>query len=132
MTEPRHDRSLGELFGDLAEQLSRLIRQEADLARTELASNVTRVARDASLLGIGGGLAHAGMLALIAAAIALLARLGLDVWIAAAVVGVALVAVGLLLIDRGRAQLRSASVVPKRTIQTIQEDVEWTRNQTTK
>lgn len=130
MTESRQDRSLGELFGDLAEQLSRLIRQEADLARTEVTSSITRMTRDAAMLGAGGGLAHTGFLALVAAAIALLARLGLDVWIAAAVVGIVLVAAGLLLIDRGRAQLRTASVVPKRTIETLQEDVEWARNQT--
>lgn len=130
MTEPRQDRSLGELFGDLAEQLSRLIRQEADLARTEVTANLTRVARDASMLGIGGGIAHAGMLAIVAAVIALLARLGLDVWVAAGVVGVVLIGIGLVLIDRGRSQLASTSVVPTRTVESLQEDVEWARNQT--
>ncbi len=130
MIASRHERSLGELFGDLAELLSRLIRQEADLARTEVTSNISRLAKDASLLGIGGVLVHGGFLALVAAAIALLTRLGLDVWISALIVGVVLVAIGALLADRGRQQMKTSSLAPTGTIETLKEDVEWARNPT--
>lgn len=130
MISSRHERSLGELFGDMAELLSRLIRQEADLARTEVTSNISRLARDASMLGIGGVLVHGGFLALVAAAIALLTRLGLDVWISALLVGVVLVAIGALLVDRGRQQMKTSSLAPKATVETLKEDVEWARNPT--
>lgn len=130
MITSRHDRSLGELFGDMAELLSRLIRQEADLARTEVTSNISRLAKDASMLGAGGVLVHGGFLALVAAAIALLTRLGLDVWISALLVGIVLVAIGALLVDRGRQQMKTSSLAPTATVETLKEDVEWARNPT--
>ena len=72
MAAPRSERSLGELFGDLTSQLGNLVHKEAELARTEITANVIQTGRNASLIGAGGVVVHAGLLALVAAAIALL------------------------------------------------------------
>ena len=43
MQERSDERSLGELFGDLAKETSELVRQEVQLARTEMTQKVSAV-----------------------------------------------------------------------------------------
>jgi hypothetical protein len=131
MAEPRSERSLGELFGTLTTQLGQLIHKEVELARTEITANVTRTARNASLVGVGGVVAHAGFLALVAAAIALLVTVfDLDVWAGAAIVAAVLIVAGVALIQRGRSQLEAGTLAPTRTIETLKDDAEWAKDQT--
>src|SRR4051812_13699390 len=103
----RDEQSLGELFGRLTTQLGTLIRQEIELARTELSASATRTARNASLIGAGAAVGYAAFLALVAAAIALLASIGLDTWIAALIVAIVLGVVAFALVQRGRSQLNA-------------------------
>jgi hypothetical protein len=124
MTASREERSLGELFGTLTTQIGTLIRQEVDLARTEVSANAVRTARNASLIGVGAVVGYAAFLALVAAAIALLASLGLDTWVAALIVAIVLGAVAAALVQRGRSQLDAASIAPRRTIESLKEDAE--------
>ena len=129
MEARRDDRSLGQLFGDLSRQLSTLVRQEIDLARTETTQRVTAVTRDAALIGAGAALGYAGLLFLLAALVALLVYAGLDTWLAALLVGVVTLAVGGALVWRGREGLRTAKLVPERTIETLKDDAEWAKEQ---
>src|SRR3954447_7140490 len=122
--------SLGELFGRLTTQLGTLIRQEVELAGAEVSASATRTARNASLIGAGAAVGYAAFLALVAAAIALLDAIGLDTWIAAAVVAIVLGAVAFALIQRGRSQLEAGSLAPQRTIETLREDAEWAKERT--
>jgi ribosomal protein L11 methylase PrmA len=130
MTAPDDGRSLGELFGSLTTQLGQLVQKEVELARTEIQANALQAARNASLVGVGAVVAHAGFLALVAAAIAGLVALGIYPWMAALLAGVVLVAAGGLLVQRGRARLEAASLAPKRTIETLKDDADWAREQT--
>jgi len=127
MEARRDDRSLGQLFGDLSRQLSTLIRQEFELARTETTAKVSGMTRDAALIGAGGALAYAGLLFLLAALVALLMDAGLDPWIAALLVGIAVLAIGGALVWRGREGLRTATLAPERTIETLKDDAEWAK-----
>jgi uncharacterized membrane protein YqjE len=124
MAVSRDDQSLGELFNRLGTQLGTLIRQEMELARAELTANATRTAQNASLIGAGAAVGYAAFLALVAAAIALLASIGLDAWIAALVVAIVLGIVAFALVQRGRSQLTAASLAPRRTIESLKEDAE--------
>jgi hypothetical protein len=65
----REERSLGELFAELASETSTLVRQEFQLAKTELSQKAAHAGRNAGLIGAGGAVAYAGLLALVAAAI---------------------------------------------------------------
>lgn len=131
MAAPRTERSLGDLFGDLTSQLTQLLHREVELAKTEMTANVVRTGRNASLIGAGGVVVHAGFLALVAAAIALLvSAFDLDVWIGALIVAVLLLGAGFALIQRGRSQLEASSLVPTRTIETLKDDAEWAKDQT--
>jgi hypothetical protein len=88
------ERSLGELFAELSRETSALVRSEVTLAKTELTEKASRVGRDASMVAAGGAVAHAGALALVAAAVLILIRIGLEPWMAAVIVGVAVAAIG--------------------------------------
>jgi hypothetical protein len=124
MAVSRDEQSLGELFNRLGTQLGTLIRQEMELARAELSASATRTARNASLIGAGAAVGYAAFLALVAAAIALLASIGLDTWIAALAVAIVLGVVAFALVQRGRSELTAASLAPRRTIESLKEDAE--------
>jgi xanthine/uracil permease len=130
MAEPRTERSLGELFGSLTSQLGQLVHKEVELARTEMTANVVRTSRNASLIGVGGAVAYAGFLVVLAAAVGVLMMLGLDLWLAALIVGLVVMGIGAALIQRGRSQLEAASLAPTRTIESLKEDAEWAKDQT--
>jgi hypothetical protein len=126
MTE-RDDRSLGDLFGRLANQVSTLVRQEIALARTETTARASAVGRDVALIAAGGAQLYAALLVVLGAIVLLLIDAGLDGWIAALLVGVLVALVGGGLVLVGRDRLKAADVAPRRTIETLQDDAEWAK-----
>lgn len=129
MQERKDDRSLGELFAELARETSTLVRQEVNLARTEMTQKATRIGKDVGTLAAGGAIAYAGLLALIAAAILGLIGLGLPSWAAALIVGLVVVGIGFILIQRGREALKQEDLTPRQTIETLKEDAAWAKEQ---
>lgn len=129
MDARRDERSLGDLFGDLSRQLSTLVRKEIDLARTEVTSRARAATQDAALVGAGGALAYAGLLVLLAAVVLLLIDTGLEPWLAALLVAVVVMTSGVALAWRGREGLRTTSLAPERTIDTLKEDAAWAKEQ---
>ena len=130
MQERRDEPSLGELFAELARETSTLVRQEVELAKTEMSQKAVRVGRDVGFLAIGGAVLYAGFLALLAALIVGLGQLGLPWWLSALLVGLVVAAVGGFLIQQGLAALRREDLAPRQTIATLKEDAEWAREQT--
>lgn len=129
MQEQRQERSLGELFGDLARDTGLLVRQEVRLATTEMTHKVTRVGQSLGFLVAGGAIAYAGFLVLLAALILGLGRLGLPWWVAALLVGIVVGGAGALMLQRGLASLKQTDLVPRQTIETLKEDAEWVKEQ---
>jgi hypothetical protein len=125
----RDERSLGELFGDLTREISTLVRQEATLAKTEIGQKAARVGKDVGMLAAGGAVAYAGLLALIAAVIALLVEAGMTWWGSALLVGVVVAAIGGFLVWRGLDALKHEDLAPRETVETIKEDTAWARRQ---
>jgi hypothetical protein len=125
----KDDRSLGQLFGDLSRQMSTLVRQEIDLARTEVTTKAGAASRNVALIGVGGALAYAGVLVLLAAVVLGLVQLGLDPWLAAVLVGVVVAAIGGALVWRGRDGLGTTELAPRRTIETLKDDADWAKEQ---
>jgi len=81
------------------------------------------------MVGAGGAVAYAGLLVLLGAATLLLIEVGLSAWTAALVVGLITAAVGGLLAARGRQEIARTDLTPRRTIETIQDDAEWAKEQ---
>jgi len=126
----KEERSLGELFGDLARDTSTLVRQEVDLAKVEMTQKATRVGKDLGFLVAGGAVAYAGFLALIAAIAIGLGQLGLPWWLATLLVALVVGGVGAFLVMRGLNALKRERLAPERTMQTLKEDVAWAKAQT--
>jgi amino acid transporter len=129
MQERKDERSLGELFGDLAKDTSTLVRQEVQLAKTELTQKASAVGKDAGMIAAGGFVAYAGLLALIATLIIALGQLGVPWWLASLIVGVVVCAVGYILIQRGISAIKRTNMAPQQTIQTLKEDRQWASEQ---
>jgi UDP-N-acetylmuramyl pentapeptide phosphotransferase/UDP-N-acetylglucosamine-1-phosphate transferase len=129
MIDSKDDRSLGELFADLARESSTLLRQEVQLAKTELSQKASALSGDVASMAIGGLVAYAGVLAIIAAVIIGLAAAGLPWWVAALLVGLIVAGIGYGLIQRGLTALKREDLTPRRTIESLQEDAQWAKEQ---
>ena len=123
MQTAKDDRSLGELFTDLAGQTGALVREEVSLARAELTAKATQAGKDVATLAIGGAVAYAGALAILAGVILALATF-LPAWLAALIVGVIVGAAGITLLQRGRAALAHLDVAPRQTMATLAADAD--------
>ncbi len=125
----RDDRSLGELFAELTKETTTLVRQEVQLAKTEMSQKASEAGKDVGFLGAGGALAYAGLLAIIAGIILALGEI-IPLWASALLVGLVVAAIGYFLVRKGINALKQVKPVPEQTIQTLKEDKEWAKDQT--
>jgi fatty acid desaturase len=121
--------SLGQLVGELTEDLSRLMRQELELAKAELRQEATKAGKAAGMLGAAG---FAGYMAAVLLSLTLVFGLAILIGLGwAALVIAALWAIaGFILFTKGRERLRQVSPKPDRTVETLKEDAEWARHPT--
>ncbi len=124
MQTNRDDRSLGELFSTLTRDLSTLVRQEVALAKAELTRAASEVGKDIGFLAVGGAVAYAGVLVLLAALVLVLVAIGLPAWLSALIVGVVVAGAGYALVQRGLSALKHADLAPRQTVQTLQDDID--------
>ena len=122
------NRPLGDLFGDLATDMSNLVRQEVTLAKVEITQKAKYVGRNVGYLVIGGAVAYAALLAIIAAIIMLLTKVLPD-WGSALIVGVVVGGIGWMLIGKAMMALQKADLTPRETVETLKEDATWMKEQ---
>ncbi|HKG47863.1 MAG TPA: phage holin family protein [Pyrinomonadaceae bacterium] len=122
------NRPLGDLFGDLATDMSNLVRQEVTLAKLEITQKVKHVGTNVGYLVIGGAVAYAAVLAIIAGIIMLLAKV-LPGWGSALIVGAVVGGIGWLLIGKAMMALQQTDLTPRETVETLKEDATWMKEQ---
>ncbi|MEI5672819.1 MULTISPECIES: phage holin family protein [unclassified Nocardioides] len=131
MTEPGRrvdERSLGEIVGDVATDLSTLIKQEMDLAKVELKEEVGKAGKGAGLLG-GAGVAAVMVLLFLSLTVMFAIDEGLPRWAAALIVTAAWGLAAALLAVTGRTALKKSNPQLPKTQQTLKEDAAWARAQ---
>jgi uncharacterized membrane protein YqjE len=121
---PASEASVGELVSRTSEQLTTLVRNEMRLAQAELTEKGKRSGRGLGLFGGAGAVAWFGVGALVAAAI-----LGLSVvvapWLAAVIVGVALLLIASVLAIVGKREVSQATpMLPQASMESVRRDVE--------
>ncbi len=127
--QPAEDsRSLGQLFSTLASETGTLMRKELQLARTEIAKKVKDRRKDAGILGLGGALAHVGLL-LFLFGVVLVLGLAIPLWLSALIIGAVVCAAGVLAMRQGARAVKNADMTPHATIETLKEDGAWMRRQ---
>jgi uncharacterized membrane protein YqjE len=127
-TGQEETRSVGAIVGDIAQDMSTLIRQEMDLAKTELKTEVTRAGKGAGMLG-GAGAAGYLMLFFLSFALMYLLAEVMPLWIAAVATGVVWGIVAAVLALRGRMEMKQSNPQLPMTQQSLKEDVQWARAQ---
>ncbi|HEY7481202.1 MAG TPA: phage holin family protein [Gemmatimonadales bacterium] len=128
MRELREERSIGELFGQLTQDLSLLVRQETQLAKTEIQEKISRAGRDLASLAGGGIVALVGGLAITAALILLLVDpIGLEPWLAALLIGLLFAGIGYAMLSGGLRNLKQLDPAPRRTVESIKEDLQMVK-----
>ena len=124
----KQDRSIGELFSELANETSSLIRQEIALAKVEFSQKASQVGRNVAYLVLGAAIGYAALLALLATIIILLATI-MPWWGAALAVAVLVGIVAAVLISKAVASFKKMEVVPRQTVETLKEDAQWAKQQ---
>jgi uncharacterized membrane protein YqjE len=131
VTEPasprRDDQSIGEILGEVVSDVTRLFRQEVELAKAELRQEAGKAGK------AGGMLAGAVVAALLTAVMLSLAIAALLAEVmhpagAALIVAVLWAVAGAGLYRTGRERLRSVRPIPQQTVETLKEDAEWLRS----
>jgi hypothetical protein len=125
----QQERSIGELFGQLTQDMTLLVRQEIQLARTEMSEKLSRLSSNLVSVATGGLVAYMGAWALVAALILALHQLAdISPWVSALIVGVVLAIAGYAMLKRGLNELRRVDLSPRRTVENIKDDVQAIKN----
>jgi hypothetical protein len=117
------DASLPQLITRLTEQTSTLVRDEVQLAKTEIQQSVKAAGLGAGLFGTAGVVALYGVGTLVAAAVLGLG-LVVDPWLAALIVGVVLLLVAGGAALAGKNKVQQASPPLAATQQNVQRDLD--------
>jgi uncharacterized membrane protein YqjE len=121
------ERSTGELVKQVAEQVSVLVRDELKLAQLEMTSKAKQAGKGTGMMGGGGLIALYGVACLIACAIIAISHT-LQAWLAALIVGAALLAVAAVIAAAGRSHMRKATPpMPTEAVESVKTDVEEIR-----
>lgn len=122
MEGERDPRTVAHILSDIVTDFRSLMRDEIALAKAEFRQAIDKVVSGATLTGIGAFLAMAGLNALVASAVLALALIWAP-WLAALAVGLAVLLLGGVLAMVGIRNLRSAELLPQRTVRTMRDDV---------
>ncbi|MER6511680.1 phage holin family protein [Nonomuraea sp. NPDC001636] len=127
MTAQPEEPTLGQLVGEIGEDISKLFRQEVELAKIELRQEATKAGKAAGMLG---GAGFAGYMIALLVTLAVMFGLGevMGLGWAALVLAVVWAVIGAVLYVNGRNRLREINPRPEQTIETLKEDAQWARD----
>ena len=117
-SHPSDGRSLGEIVSDVATDLSTLIKQEMDLAKTEMKQEAAKAGKGAGLLG-GAGLAGYFTLLFLSLTATFLLDLVMPLWAAALIVTAVWGIAAAVLAMSGKKELKRANPQLPKTQQTL-------------
>jgi uncharacterized membrane protein YqjE len=121
--------STGDLLKQLSEEVSTLVRQEVELAKSELTEKGKKAGLGAGMFGGAGLFGVTAFFALTTCLILALSH-GMDGWLAALIVTVVYGAVAGVLALAGKKKVEEAGPPqPEQTVETLKEDVQWAKTQ---
>lgn len=126
------DRSLGDLVRELAREGSSLVRQEVELARSEVREKVSVYERNAAAIAVGGLLLVGAIMLVVMAlnrglTVLLEGAVGVEtaVWLAPLILAVVLGLAGWSALQKGIGAIRREGITPRQTVDTLREDRRW-------
>ena len=119
--------TVGQLFSALASDTGVLVRQEVQLAATEMTEKAKAAARSAGLIVAGGALLQVACIAVVLAVMAGLYP-AVPPWASAAAFGLVFVGVGAILVRSGLSTLEHLGTTSE-TVTTLRDDAAWVKEQ---
>jgi hypothetical protein len=121
-------RSLGELFGELAQNTGTLVRKEVELVSAEMTAKAKVAGREVAFVASGGALTMIGAIVLMAALILVLGTV-MPLWASALLVGAVVTVVGGVVAALGIRGLKAIEAAPRQTMETLEENRQWIKEQ---
>jgi hypothetical protein len=128
MSTPQMQRTVPELLGNIVDNIQQIIWSEFRLAKAELREKASRASKPATTLGAGFLLGLYGLGFLLLAAVYALSMV-MAAGLAALIVGGVLALVSVALVTSSAKKLKALNPAPERTIQTLEENVQWAKDQ---
>lgn len=122
MESVREDRSITQLFGDSISELRKLVQNEIDLARAEVAEKVSLGTAAAKFIVAGAMLLIPGIVLVLLAAASELVALGLSQPLAYLCSGLGALIIAAVLMWAGMSRLSASSLTPSATLEQIRQD----------
>ncbi len=126
-----NERPVGDLFQDLSNDTRNLVSLELELFKTEMTEKISQAGKDVGFIAAGGFIAYAGFVIFLAFIGYGLANF-IPLWLSFLIVGVVVMLVGYLLIQKGLKDLKSRSMAPQKTIASLKHDKEWLQRERAK
>lgn len=129
------DRSVGELIGEVAKDLSTLMRKELELAKAEVKSEATKAGKGVGMLAGAGVAGHLMLFFLSLTLVYILNTIfgGNDpadlIW-AALIVTLLWAVIAAVLASMGRKLLKDVNPKPEQTVESLKEDAQWIKHPT--
>ena len=122
------DRSIKESIDALKPQLQELVDKQVELAKTELVPVARQAGIAAGLLAVGAVFMLVFLIFISLTGVYVL-NLFLSLWLSALIVSGVLLLIGGILAGAGANILRRLDPVPRRTIRTFQQNINWLKGQ---
>ncbi|WP_245194750.1 phage holin family protein [Kitasatospora phosalacinea] len=115
------------MIGEIAEDLTGLVRDEINLAKAELKEEAAKAGKAGGMLA---GAGYAGHLLVLFVSLTVMFALAhvVDIAWAALIVTALWAAVAAVLYVLGRKRLKDVNLKPERTVETLKEDAAWARH----
>ena len=122
-------RGISDIFADIVDSLGTLVRKEMQLARTEVSDKIGEMGSALAVIAVGGVLALAALIFLLQALVEVLIRSGLSPAVSNLIVAGVVGIVGAIVVSTGIGRLRARSLVPERTIESLNRDAAVAKSQ---
>jgi hypothetical protein len=124
---------LASIVGGIVHDAQDLVKQELALAKREFREELRKTKEAAISLGIGVSVASMGGILLVFMVVYLLNWLTADqlpLWACYGLIGGALALIGISLLFLGKSKAEDIHLLPQQTLETMKENLRWTRNAT--
>jgi uncharacterized membrane protein YqjE len=124
----QNGRTVPEVLQDIVGNIQEIIRSEFRLAKAEIKQEAAKAKSPVIMSIMGGALGLYAFGFLLLTAMLAMATV-MTMWMAALMIGAVLAVASIALIGAGKARLKHVHAVPERTIESIKENVQWTKDQ---
>jgi uncharacterized membrane protein YqjE len=124
----QNGRTVPEVLQDIVGNIQEIIRSEFRLAKAEVKQEATKAKSPVIMSVMGGALGLYAFGFLLLTAMLAMATV-MTMWMAALIIGAVLAVASVALVGAAKARFKYVNPVPERTIESIKENVQWTKDQ---